>query len=138
MERLERSRHHFRHLRSRWRQCEVLQSRDADTAHAQRLRTSHSCHQAQMVVSDALGIAALGPSAELAMRNRVWISVERRGGGLVEETLLDPAVVGIELGEPEAVLLARAENDVDALGLASLEASDLLTIKAELEQKVGL
>ena len=91
-----------------------------------------------MVVGDALRVAALGPPAELAVRHRVRVGVERRGGDLGEEALLDPAVVGIELREPEAVLLARAEDDVDALGLAALEASDLLAVEAELEEEVGL
>ena len=36
------------------------------------------------------------------------------------------------------MLLARAEDDVDPLGLAALEASDLLAVEAELEQEVGL
>ena len=36
------------------------------------------------------------------------------------------------------MLLARAEDDVDALGLAALEASDLLAVEAELEEEVGL
>jgi hypothetical protein len=50
-----------------------------------------------------------------------------------EEARADSAVIGGELGGPKRLALAGAENDVEELGLAPLDASDLLCVEAELE-----
>jgi hypothetical protein len=91
-----------------------------------------------MVVSDALGVTALGPPAKLTMGDGVWVGVERGGGDLSKKALLDPAVVGVELRDPETVPFTRAEDDVGALGIATLETSYLLAVEAKLEKVVGL
>ena len=129
----------LRHVRVGPGEGELLEGRDAGAAHAKRSGAlAHAGDEAEWSSAIALRVAALGPAAERAVVDRVRVGVARRGGDLGEEPLLDPAVVGVELREPEAVLLAGAEDDVDPLGLAALEASDLLAVEAELEEEVGL
>ncbi len=62
----------------------------------------------------------------------------RRVGDEALEPRADAPVVGGELAGPEGRLLAVAEEDVDVLGLAPLDARELLVVEEELEDVGGL
>ena len=72
------------------------------------------------------------------MADRVRVGVGNAGGEIVQHPLAHPAVIGGELGEAEGVLLVGAEDDVDQLGLNSLDSREQLAVEAELEDEVGL
>ena len=80
-------------------------------------------------------------SARKSQISQCWIgqgSVARR----IRDELLEPApnapVVGAELLGPEGRALAGPEHDVHLLRRASLDASNLLGVEAELKDVVGL
>ena len=60
-------------------------------------------------------------------------SVARRIGDEALEPRAHAPVVRAELGGPERGLLARAEQDVDPLGLPALQPGELLVVEEELE-----
>ena len=62
----------------------------------------------------------------------------RRVGDEALEPRADAPVVGAEVAGVEGRLVAVAEEDVDALGLAALDARELLVVEEELEDVGGL
>ena len=94
--------------------------------------------EAEVVVGEAALVADGAPAADSAVLDRLGVGVASRRRELGEEAVADAAEVGGELGEAEGVLLAVAEDDVDALGLGALGGGQQLAVEAELEDEVGL
>ena len=91
-----------------------------------------------MVVCEAALVALGTPGADRAVIDGLGVGARYAGLEVGEQPPAQPAVVGRELGEAEAVLLAGAEDDVDQLGLGALGAGEELAVETELEDEVGL
>jgi hypothetical protein len=93
----------------------------------------------EVVVLLALLGAVFVPAAQTAMGHRPGVG--RRGAvgrNRTHEPLLEPAVVGLVLGEPQRDELPGPELDVCAHRPPTLHAGDLLGIEAQLQHVIRL
>ena len=111
--------------------------RDVDRGEPGDLVAADVRDATRMVIALPLRLAELLEVAERAMRDGHRVGVEP-GLDRGDEPIADAAVVGGEVVEPERVALAGAEHDVHQLGLAPLDAGDLLAVEAELEDVTRL
>src|SRR5690606_30828197 len=92
---------------------------------------------AQVVVGLAAGLALVDPAAHVAVGRGQRVADRRLGQG-GEEAGLGGAVVGGDVGQADGLAVARAEDDVDALGCDALDALHLLGVVAQLQDSAGL
>src|SRR5688572_5470584 len=75
--------------------------------------------------------------AKAAMRHRVWITRHTLADSR-HESGSNRSVIGIEVPVPQALMLVRTEDDHHLAGLHTLDAGDLLGVKAQLQHEVRL
>src|SRR5260370_42007148 len=90
-----------------------------------------------MVVAPSL-LAALVPSADAAVLYRLWIGLDRGGGGDRLQPRFGVVEVGAIVADPEPRPGPIAQREVHPLRRAALHAGDELGVERRLQQRRGL
>jgi len=136
-QRLEGARRHLRRACLVSGACEPGDGGDSRDFEPPSLVAPHPGDQAEVVVGAPTALAALLELAALAERDGHRVDVDP-GLDRADKPLAHAVVVGEEVGDAQAVALARAEHDVNPLGHRALDPSDLLGVEAELQDVGGL